>query len=424
MIEHEEYTYRVEKSKLEGIIEVSGAKNSALRLLAASILTKHRVLLRNVPNGILDFNVHVDMLSVLGKKIEKKHDYIVIEEDNIISDLIWDGRAIRNTLLILGALVSRTGKGRVPLPGGCQIGNRKIDFHIMILEKLGAKVWEENGYLCAEATEGRLKGNTIILPFRSVGATENFILCSVLAKGKSTLINPNIQPELFDLIKLLNSIGANIEVFGTEKIEVTGVDELGSGALTVMSDDIEAITWLIAAMVTKGEVEIKNFPYDRTIIAIEHLKNMGANIYKQDTSIIVKDSKCYPFEITANAFPNIKSDMQPLFAPIGVVANGRSVIRDTRYPERFKYAVDLNNMHANIEIFDGLIVIEGGKTLHGTDVFSHDLRAGAGLVLSGLISEGQTNVKNAWQIERGYENFVMKLKNVGATIDIINNKIL
>jgi len=418
--ENEDYTYRVEKSKLEGIIEVSGAKNSALRLLAASILSQHRILLKNVPNGILDFNVHVDMLKVLGKNIEKQHDYIIIEESKITSDLLWSGRAIRNTLLILGALVSRTGKGRVPLPGGCQIGDRKIDFHIMILEKLGAKVWMEDEYLCAEAANNRLQGATITLPFRSVGATENFILCSVLAEGNSTLINPNIQPELFDLIKLLNSMGAKIEVFGTERIEVVGVDELGPGALTVMSDDIEALTWLIAAMVTKGEVEIKNFPYERVIVAMEHLKNMGANIYRQNDSIIVKNSMCYPFEITANAYPNIKSDMQPLFAPIALAANGRSIIRDTRYPERFKYATDLNNMNAEVEIFTGHIAIEGGRSLEGTEVFSHDLRAGAGLVLAGLIAEGQTDVRNAWQIERGYENFLQKLQSIGGKIKALD----
>lgn len=418
-MENENYCYKIKKSKLEGNIKVSGAKNSSLRLLASSILTKERVILNNVPNEILDFQLHVEMLEVLGKKIYKEHDYIIIDEINMISELNWDKRAIRNTLLILGGLVSRTGKGKVPLPGGCQIGDRKIDFHIMILEKMGAKVWVENNYLFAETDNG-LIGSEIILPFRSVGATENFILCSVLAKGESTLINPNIQPELSDLIRLLNSMGAKIKVFGTEKIVVQGVKELGSGAIDVMPDDIEALTWLIGAMITNGELEITNFPRERLNIALEYLKYIGSNIYFQRDSIIIKNSNCYPFEITTNAYPNIKSDMQPLFAPIALKAKGQSIIRDTRYPERFKYANDLNNMNANIHIRDGEIIINGGREIIGCEVFSHDLRAGAGLVLSGLIAEGETIVKNAWQVERGYENFLQKLSSINGKIEEIN----
>ena len=213
----------VEKSRLEGVVKISGAKNSSLRLLAASLLTEETVELSNFPNGLLDVKIHLDMLEVLGKKYETKGDYVKITEvaGNSITTLKWDERSIRNTLLILGALTARFGEGRVPLPGGCKLGERKYDLHVMLLERLGAKVWEEDDYLCAKS-DGRLIGTDIFLSMRSTGATENAIICGSLAKGTTTVWNPHIRPEILDLIDMLRKMGAKIDVFGQKCIQITG----------------------------------------------------------------------------------------------------------------------------------------------------------------------------------------------------------
>src|SRR5690606_8730121 len=205
---------KVSKGKLVGTVKVSGAKNSALRLLAASILTDELVELNNFPNGLLDVQVHLEMLKVLGKSYTSDGDTVKIaEETSNITTLDWEERSSRNTLLILGALTTRFGEGKVPVPGGCQLGERKYDLHVMLLERLGAKVWGEANYLCAKV-DGRLKGNDIFLPMRSTGATENSIICASLAEGTSTVWNPHIRPEIMDLIDMLSKMGASIKVYG------------------------------------------------------------------------------------------------------------------------------------------------------------------------------------------------------------------
>jgi len=209
---------KITKSKLEGQVKLSGAKNSALRLLAASLLTDEVVEIFRSPNGLLDMQVHISMLNKMGKTCIEKDNYLRIEENTPISnELLWDERSIRNSLLILGSLTTRFGAGIVPLPGGCKLGDRKFDLHVLILERMGAKVWEEEGYLCTKST-GRLKGCEIHLPIRSTGATENAILCGTLAEGRTTVWNPHIRPEILDLIEMLCKMGAKIEVFGQKCI--------------------------------------------------------------------------------------------------------------------------------------------------------------------------------------------------------------
>ena len=219
---------KVQKGKLEGFVKISGAKNSSLRLLAASILTDETVFLTNFPNGLLDVQVHLNMLEKLGKTFSIKEDTVTINEidSKTTTELNWDGRSIRNTLLILGALTARFGEGRVPLPGGCKLGERKYDLHVMLLENLGARVWEEGEYLCAKVDNGILKGNNIYLTMRSTGATENSIICGTLASGTTTIWNPHIRPEIMDLIDMLNKMGSNIKVYGQKCIVVEGVKKL------------------------------------------------------------------------------------------------------------------------------------------------------------------------------------------------------
>lgn len=414
-------TLQITKSPaLNGRVKLSGAKNSALRLLAASLLTTGRVRIENYPAQLLDAEIHVEMLQVLGKRIvvSKTESSIVIDEDVCInSTLSWDGRSIRNTLLILGALLSRTGAGKVPLPGGCDLGDRKFDIHIYVLERLGARVWQEGRFLCAEVEGGRLKGADIHLRIRSTGATENAIICGVLAAGRTQIWNPHIRPEIIDLIKFLKKMGANINVYGQERIEIFGVDSLGSVNHTVIVDNMEAVTWLVAASITRGEVEIVDFPHEDLTVVTAHLESAGAKLYRSNDSTIVKGGSCYPIEISTGPHPGINSDVQPILAAWAVAANGESRIIDLRFPGRYEYANQMERMGLKSIVEGDMLKIFGcGGHVKGASVTALDLRAGAALALCGLIADGETNISDAWQISRGYVHFVDKLSGLGANI--------
>ena len=404
---------RINKGTLKGKVRVSGAKNSSLRLLAASLLTEETVELNNFPNGLLDVQVHLEMLEVLGKTYSCTDDKVLIkEESSEITSLEWEGRSIRNTLLILGALTTRFGKGRVPLPGGCKLGERKYDLHVMLLEKLGARVWEEEDYLCAEVKD-RLLGNEIHLPMRSTGATENSIICSSLAKGKSIIWNPHIRPEIMDLIDMLNKMGAKITVYGQKCIVVEGVDSLGGVKHDVIPDNMEALTWAIGAVITKGEVEIENFPFEHLEVPLVYLRESGMKFYKGGTSLIVRGGEAYPIEISTGPYPGINSDMQPLFAVYGAMSNGISKIVDLRFPGRYGYAEELSKMGMDYHVDGDMLVIRGGNSLRGATVKALDLRAGIALLLAGLTADGETIIENSWQIQRGYEHLDEKLSQLG-----------
>jgi len=405
--------YTVSKSRLEGKVIISGAKNSALRLLAASLLTPNAIHLNNFPTGILDAQIHLSMLRALGKNCECYNDEVIISESDIetIYELRWEGRSIRNTLLILGALTARLGEGRVPLPGGCKLGDRKYDIHVMVLEKLGAEVWEEDGYLCAKRKK-RFIGTDIHLPMRSTGATENAIISSVLADGTTTIWNPHIRPEIIDLISMLNKMGAKIKVFGQMCIQINGVSRLHGTQHTVIPDNVEAMTWAIASIITSGDIEIEHFPFDHLEVPLVFLRESGMKFYRSEDTLIVRGGKPYPVEISTGPYPGINSDMQPLFAVMGAKAKGESRIIDLRFPGRYAYMDELKKMGAVYETDGNLLKIHGGNNLIGARVKALDLRAGAALVLAGLTAEGETIVEDAWQIERGYENFLGKLGNL------------
>lgn len=399
----------VNKSRLVGQVELSGAKNSALKLLAASVLTDEPVEILRSPNGLLDMQVHISMLKKMGKTCIEEENYLRIEENTLITnELLWDERSIRNSLLILGSLTTRFGAGRVPLPGGCKLGDRKFDLHVMILEQMGAKVWEDGAYLCAK-TNGKLKGCDIHLPIRSTGATENAILCGTLAIGKTTIWNPHIRPEILDLIDMLQDMGAKIKVFGQKCIEIEGVNYLHSVKHTVIPDNMEAITWAIASVITNGDVEIINFPFEHLEVPLIFLRESGMKYYKGENSLIVRGGTPYPVEISTGPYPGINSDMQPLFAVYGACSQGESKIVDLRFPGRYGYAEELGKMGMNYAIEGDLLKIYGGNPLKGATVKAIDLRAGIALVLAGLVADGETLIEDAWQIERGYENLNEKL---------------
>lgn len=409
---------KIQKSVLRGEVTISGAKNSSLRLLAASILTDKNIELTNVPNGISDFKVHLEMLEVLGKTVETIDSTAFIKNDINSSILNWDKRSIRNTLLILGALLTKTGYGKVPLPGGCKLGDRKFDLHIMAMEKMGAKVWKEDGYLVAQVDD-KLKGADIHLRIRSTGATENSILMGTLAKGKTKVWNPHIRPEIMDLIEMLNSMGAKIKVNGQESIEIEGVDALHGTIHQCIPDNMEALTFVIATAITGGEVEIHNFPLKHLEIPMIYLRESGLKYYISEdrNSVIVKKSNIYPIEVATGPYPSLNSDMQPLFAIYGLVAQGESRITDLRFPGRYEYSLFLNKMGAKTQVDGDMLKIFGGSNLVGAEVKALDLRAGAAFVLAGLVADGETIVTDYEQVERGYEDFINKLKNLGAKID-------
>lgn len=410
---------KVNKSSLTGTINLSGAKNSALKLLTASLLSKGTIRINNYPSVLLDTQVHIGMLEKLGKKcvLISDKEVIIEEKDILCSKLDWDKRSIRNTLLILGALLTRTGYGSVPLPGGCKLGDRSFDLHVMLLEKLGAKVWEENSQLCAEAPKSGLTGTDIYLPIRSTGATENAIITGSLAKGITRIWNPHIRPEILDLIAFINSMGGKIRVFGQEHIEVIGVEGLNGTEFSVMPDNMEAITWLVGSVMTKGDIEIMGFPFSDLEVALIHLRESGAKFYKGQNSLIVRGGTCYPLDISTGPHPGINSDVQPILAAYAACAKGESRIVDLRFPGRYGYAEEMRKMGLESEEKGNLLRIKGadGK-LKGASVRALDLRAGAALTLCGLIAEGETIIEDAWQIERGYNDFYSKLKSLGANI--------
>ncbi|WP_297333591.1 UDP-N-acetylglucosamine 1-carboxyvinyltransferase [Flavobacterium sp.] len=404
----------ISKTRLNGLVKVSGAKNSSLRLLAASLLTEETVFLNNFPNGLLDVEIHLRMLEALGKNVTSVADTVSISvgDEKIKTQLVWDERSIRNTLLILGALTARYGEGKVPLPGGCKLGERKYDLHVMLLERLGAEVWEEGDYLCAKAKTGRLKGNEIHLPLRSTGATENTIIAASLAEGKTVLYNPHIRPEIMDLINMLGKMGAKINVYGQKCIEIEGVEQLTGVKHAVIPDNMEALTWAIGSVITNGEVEIENFPYEHLEVPLVYLRESGMKFYRGTTSLIVKGGTPYPVEISTGPYPGINSDMQPLFAVYGAMSKGETKIVDLRFPGRYAYAEELNKLGVNSRVEGDMLVIDGGNPIKGGTVRALDLRAGIALLLAGMTSDEQITIEDDWQIYRGYENLAQKLENL------------
>ena len=403
----------------KGRIELAGAKNSALRLLAASLLTSGKVQLTNYPSQLLDAQIHVGMLERLGKKadLEDEATITISEMDAPPVRLDWPERSIRNTLLILGCLLTRNGEGRVPLPGGCKLGERKYDIHVDIFEKLGARVWEEGDDLCAKA-EDRLVGTDIHLPMRSTGATENAILSATLAKGVTRVWNPHIRPEILDLVDMLRSMGAKIQVFGQEHIRIEGVERLDGCDHRVIADNMEAVTWLCAAVMTDGDVEIAGFPYQDLEVVLAHLTAAGAKLFRSDEALIVRGGRPYPIEISTGPHPGINSDVQPILAAWATAARGVSKIVDLRFPGRYGYAAEMAKLGARYSIDGDLLTVDGGAPLKGATTSALDLRAGAALALCGLIAEGTTVIENAWQIGRGYVDFAAKLQQLGAEVII------
>ena len=404
---------KIYPSSLNGEISITGAKNAVLRYLAASILTDKEIVLENYPVQMLDVIIHEEMLAELGKTIALSENVCKVSGTVTNNSLIWEKRSIRNTLLVLGCLLAKTGYAKVPLPGGCPLGDRKYDIHVDLIKAFGGEVWEENGYLCAQSKE-RLKGCDFHLRMRSTGATENAILMATLAEGESRIWNPHIRPEILDLIGLLNKMGADIRVNGPESIIINGKESLSHNVVhRSLSDNMQALTYLIAGGIAGDELFIKNFPFRDLEIPLCFLEFSGLKYYRHEDELIVRKCKPYPVDISTGPYPGINSDMQPLFAVWGALSQGKSSITDLRFKGRYAYSDELAKMGVVSQVEGNTLEIMGGSAIHGSTVTALDLRAGAALMLMALVADGPTEINDFWMIERGYDNVKDVLKSIG-----------
>lgn len=403
-------------NKLEGEIKISGSKNAALPIIAATLLNAGKTTLYNVPN-IQDVNTMFEILKDIGVKVTKKNNKVIIDTSKIHTYEIPDElmRKMRSSVILAGALVGKYHQARFSYPGGCEIGARPIDLHLKGFEKLGIKIDEEFGEIVCNCD--KIVGAQIHLDFPSVGATENIILAACLGEGTTTITNAAKEPEIEDLIKYLNRMGAKIKGAGTDKIEIIGVKRLSEVSYNVMPDRIEAGTYLIAGAITGGNITITNANPEHIEPVLNKLKeaNCKINVSKNEIEIIAP-RRVKAVDIKTMPYPGFPTDMQSVFGALLTTAKGTSIITENIFESRYKYIPELVRMGAKINVEGRTAIIKGTKRLQGANVLATDLRGGAALVLEGLAAKGITQVENIHYILRGYEKMDEKLKKVGAKI--------
>lgn len=415
------------KQKLNGEVIVSGAKNSATPILAAAMLTNERLILREFPTQLHDAIEKIEFIKTMGASIEVDDTLNTLEISaiDLKSDKIKSfDLPIRTTYLLAAAMLVREGKAKVPYPGGCKIGSRGYDLHIMIWENLGCTVIEKDEYI---EVVGWLKGGEISFPLSTVGGTENAIMCAAVADGETSIRNAYITPEVGDLIEFLREMGANIELEGSSYIKVKGKKGLLNGtSYSIMPDRIEALTWIVLAAVMGGTLSIKNINFEDLKIPLIHLQHAGINIFKNDLNTALITPDCIgkygiqPFELACGAHPGVISDMQPFYVFLALFAEGRSVIYDYRYPERIKYAQELNKFtHEHITTEFGKIIVNGKADLKAATTTSPDLRGSMALAMAALCAEGVSEVDDIQMALRGYNNLPRKLEQLGINAEWI-----
>lgn len=408
--------------ELKGTINIGGAKNSVVALIPAAILTKGKCIIKNVPN-ISDVKLLVEMMKLLGSDIKLENETLYIDNKNTHNEEITEKYAskMRASYYFMGTLLSRFGLSKVSYPGGCTIGARPINYHVQGFEKLGAKITVENeSKYIAECDN--LKGNNIFLDFASVGATLNIMFASVRTKGTTTIHNAAREPEIVNVAEFLNSMGAKISGVGTEKITIEGVNELGDGEITVIPDRIEAGTYIMIGSLIGDNLKINGINIGHLKSVISKLQEAGCNLTINNDNIVINKTKhLKPVNIKTLVYPGFVTDLGQPMSTFLTQCEGTSIFEETIYENRMRHIKYLNQMGANIEL-DGKIAIIHGKTkLHGAKVEATDLRAGAAMLLAGMLAEGITEITNIEHILRGYENIVQKLSNVGASIKIIED---
>ena len=402
--------------KLEGIVKISGSKNSSLPIIAASILNSGKTTLYNVPN-IHDTQMMFEILKSLGGKIEKKNNKIIIDTSKINKYEIPEGlmRQMRSSVILAGSLIGKYKKVIFSYPGGCDIGTRPIDLHLKGFEKLGVNIEKNYGNIICKTDE--ILGKNINLDFPSVGATENIILVSVLAKGQTIINNAAREPEIIDLQNFLNRMGAKIKGAGTNQIVIEGVKNLKDVSYNIMSDRIEAGTYLCAAAMTGGSIRLENVNADHILPVISKLEEAQCKIKSQKNIIEINaPKKIKALDLITMPYPGFPTDMQSIFLVMLTIAKGTSIIVENIFENRYKFVPELIRMGAKITVEGKSAIIKGTRKLYGTNVKATDLRGGAALVLAGLIAKGTTFIENIEFILRGYENFDKKLRNLNADI--------
>ena len=409
---------------LHGEVEISGAKNAAVAIIPAALMVDGVCRIENLPQ-ISDTDMLLTILSHLGAKVNYiNSSTIEIDSTDVhFQDAPYDlMRKIRASYYLIGAMLSRFGSAKTTMPGGCNFGVRPIDQHIKGMTALGADVDVKNGFVYAEAAGGRLHGARIYLDKVSVGATMNIILAATLAQGRTIIENAAREPHIVDLANFLNSMGADIRGAGTDTVKVNGVDKLHGGCYTIIPDQIEAGTYMVAAAATGGEVLVKNVIPKHLECISAKLRETGTIVQEYEDSVLVKGaSTLRRVNIKTLPYPGFPTDMQPQFGMLLCLANGTSVITEGIYDNRFKHVNELRKMGAEIQVDGRVAVIEGGRRLSGAPVMACDLRAGAAMVIAGMCATGVTEVEDIHYIERGYENFVGKLRKLGADISVVSD---
>ena len=406
---------------LNGTVPISGAKNCALKLMCAALLTDQSVYFENAPNSLRDMQSQTELLEYLGCAIKRENSLMAINAGPIHTqtapyDIV---RKMRGSILVLGPLLSRFGEAKVSLPGGCAIGTRPVDMHIKALEELGAEIILDEGYINAKTPKGGLQGAKIIFPKVSVGATENLMMAAVLAKGETVLANAAREPEIIDLGECLIKMGAKIDGLGTETIRIEGVSHMNGANHEIVPDRIETGTYMVAAAMTGGSVRLQNARLEHLSAAAGHLSQTGIEIDQDGSDIIVSRDPNTPLkavDIMTEPHPGFPTDLQAQFMAMLTIAEGAGLVTETIFENRFMHVPELSRMGANITVQGNSAIVRGVKGLKGAEVMATDLRASVALVLAGLVAEGETTINRIYHLERGYEDIVGKLSACGANI--------
>ena len=408
---------------LKGEVEISGAKNAALALIAAAIMADENVTIENLPD-VSDINQLIDAIETIGATINRVDRHtVIINGATITSHIVEEEqmRKIRASYYLLGALLGKYRKAQVVLPGGCDIGSRPIDQHIKGFRALGAEVKIEHGMIIAQAEQ--LVGNRIYLDVVSVGATINIMMAASLAQGNTVIENAAKEPHIVDVANFLNSMGANIKGAGTDVIRIKGVRRLHGTNYSIIPDQIEAGTFMCAAAITRGDITVKNVIPKHLEAISAKLMEMGCEVVEFDEEIrVVGKPKQRHMNFKTLPYPGFPTDMQPQMTVALALADGTSVVTESIFENRFKYVDELSRMGANIKVEGSVAIVDGVTNFTGAQVVAPDLRAGAALVLAGLAADGYTTVDEIGYVERGYENFEEKLRSLGAVIERVDSE--
>ncbi len=409
------------EKKLTGSVNISGAKNAALPLMALSLIINEDYNLHNVPD-LADTRLMSNLLADLGIKINWKKGNLCFNGKALKDEASYDlVRQMRASILVLGPLLASKGSAKVPLPGGCAIGSRPIDLHVMVMKALGANIIFDSGFIVGSLGKEGLKGGVIKFPKVSVGATESAIMTAVLAKGQTKIFNAAKEPEITDLANCLNKAGADINGIGTNNLIINGVMQLNKVSHSVVSDRIEAGSFAIASSITMGNIEIKNINPKNLIEFIKVLKLTGSNVDISENSINVRNSKRpKPLDIVTDPYPGFPTDLQAQYMALMSIANGKTLIKETIFENRFMHVPELMRMGAKISVNQQEAEIHGVRKLKGAKVMASDLRASMCLILGALAASGISEIDGLTHLDRGYENLENKLANLGAIIRRLN----